>query len=281
MKLIHNATLLIAITSATLVSACGSDTDENSDAAAAGTDAGGTAGTGTTAGAGGSSAGTGGTPAAAGTGGTPSTAGTAGADTGGAGAGGSTAGTGGATAGAGGSAAGTAGTGGDAGTGGSAVVEEFEPDPDATVEILSGDLSSCLPGFLEDGGAGAYSGFAGSSDGAYFIWKDAWEGSSLNLRVETWDAFGGATGPGTYTIKAGDTNYADCGVCLFSETAEDGEFWPQAGDTIEFTSLTTGDAGKGEAFSGTFVGTLSNGECSGMVEIKFNAVARDIGYGPL
>ena len=135
--------------------------------------------------------------------------------------------------------------------------------------------------YLVGGGSGAYAGFAGSSDGAYFAWKDAWEGSSINLRIETWDAFGGITAPGTYTIKATDTNYVDCGVCVFSETADDGEFWPKPGDKLEFTSLTTGPSGVGETIAGTFTGTLSNGDCSGDVKISFSATARDMGFGPL
>ncbi len=257
MKPTYNAMLLLAGLS--FFAGCESDTDTDTGAASAGTGAGGS---------GSSGDGSGGD----GSGGTN----TGGGDTGGAA--GATGGEGGSTAGGGGEGGNAAGNGG---AGGGEQQDDFGPDAAATIEIVSGDISNCLADYLVGGGTGAYSGFAGSSDGAYFIWKDAWEGSTTNLRIETWDAFGGVTGPGTYTIKAADTNYADCGVCIFSETAEDGEFWPQAGDTVEFTSLTTGPDGIGKAFAGTFVGTLSNGECSGMVEITFSATARDIGYGPL
>ena len=120
-------------------------------------------------------------------------------------------------------------------------------DPAASITLESGTIDDCLPGFLEGGAMAAYSGFAGSSWGAYFIWKNVWEEEAIaNLRIETWDSFGGITSPGTYTIREADTNYADCGVCIFSETAEAGEFWPTVGSTVTFDALKTGEDGIGQ-----------------------------------
>ena len=159
--------------------------------------------------------------------------------------------------------------------------DPFAADPMALVTLDSGDVSRCIPGLLTDGGAGAYAGFAGSSDGAYFVWRDNWDDAFLTLRMETWDAFGGITEPGTYTLTESDTNYADCAVCIFAEYAGVGELWPQAGDTITYTALATGAGGVDQQMVGTFEGTLSDGLCSAAVKISFNATARDINYGPL
>lgn len=153
-------------------------------------------------------------------------------------------------------------------------------DPAATISITGGDFD-CLEGFLASGSAGAYAGFAGSSDGAYFIWRDRWDESAMSLRIETWDAFGGMTGPGSYTTTEGDTNYADCAVCIFAETEWDGEFWLAAGSTVHFTELTTGPGGVGSRMSGTIQGTLSNDLCSGAVEIAFSGITRNMSGGPL
>ena len=161
------------------------------------------------------------------------------------------------------------------------VDDPYASDPEARITLNGGEIETCLTDFLAGGGVAAYAGFAGSSHGAYMIWKDAWEGSTMNLRVETWDAFGGVTEPGTYTLTANDTNYADCAVCILSEHEDGSIYWPQPGDTVEFTELITGDDGVGEIIEGTFRGTLSNGECSAAVEISFRGVARDMGYGPL
>jgi hypothetical protein len=171
-------------------------------------------------------------------------------------------------------------SGGSTGQGGGAD-DPYGPDPDAVLALDGGDIEGCLPELLSGGVAGAYAGFAGTSDGAYLIWKNAWSGSSLNLRIETWDAFGGITAPGTYEVTAADESYDTCGVCVFSETAEDGEFWLMRGSTITFTSLATGEGGVGKPLAGTLSGTMSNGFCTGTVEVSFHAVAKDVSYGPL
>lgn len=154
-------------------------------------------------------------------------------------------------------------------------------DPNAAITLTGGNIRDCLPGLLESGEKSAYSGFAGSSYGAYFIWKDTWGESTLNFRIETWDSFGGVTGPGTYTIQERDTNYSDCGVCVFSESAEDGEFWLTEGSTINFTSLTTGSGGLGKALAGTIEGTFTNGLCVGTIEAEFGGISRNMDHGPL
>jgi hypothetical protein len=158
--------------------------------------------------------------------------------------------------------------------------DAFGPDPDAVFELHSGDFDECVPGFLSGGKAAGYAGFAGSSDGAYALWTDDWDEPTTNLRVETWDRFGGPTGPGTYTFTPSDTNYANCAVCVFSEGADGAIYWPTPGDTIEFTGLATGAGGIGTTLDATFTGTLTNGECSGEASFTLRAVARDMDFGP-
>jgi hypothetical protein len=159
--------------------------------------------------------------------------------------------------------------------------DPFAADPMATISLDSGDVSSCLPGLLSGGSAAAYAGYAGASDGAYFVWRQKWADSNLDLRIETWDAFGGISKPGTYVLTDDDTNYVDCAVCVFASSPELGEFWPTPGDTITYTKLTTGDDGVGTPLTGTYEGSLSNGECTVKVTISFSATARDMNYGPL
>jgi len=159
--------------------------------------------------------------------------------------------------------------------------DPYGPDPEARFELLAGDIEQCLPGFLNAGLGAGYAGFAGSSDGAYAIWTDSWSDPTVNLRVETWDAFDGATEPGTYTFTPSDTNYTNCAVCVFSEGADGSIYWPTPGDTIEFTALTTGPDGVGSRLEATFTGTLSDGECSGSATVHFDTEARDMGYGPI
>jgi hypothetical protein len=170
---------------------------------------------------------------------------------------------------------------GNTGNTGTGELGPSDPDPNAQVSLVSGDIEECLPGFLGGGEMGAYSGFAGSSNGAYFIWKDQWQDSFANLRVETWDAFGGMTSPGTHTITEKETNYVDCGLCVFIEVGTGDEYWPMLGSTVEFTSLATGRAGMGQVLSGTFRGRFTNGECEASAEISFSGVARDMEHGPL
>ncbi len=159
--------------------------------------------------------------------------------------------------------------------------DPYGPDPSVQIDLMSGTITDCLPGFLSGGARGAYSGFAGSSFGAYVVWKDAWSGSTLNLRLESWDNWGGPTGPGVYTVTQADTNYADCGLCLFSENDEGTQFWPSPGDTVDFTSWDTGTDGIGTTLSGTYSGTLSDDFCSGTAVISFSGLARNMDYGPL
>ena len=156
-----------------------------------------------------------------------------------------------------------------------------DPDSNATITLVGGTITDCAPEFLINGDKAAYAGYAGSSNGAYFIWKNKWTSADANLRIETWDLFGGMTSPGTRTIEAADTNYSDCGVCIFAEVADAGEFWITEGSTVTFTSLKTGSAGVGERMAGTISGSMTNGQCTGTVEIEFGGDARPIANGPL
>ncbi|MFP6687117.1 MAG: hypothetical protein VB934_20510 [Polyangiaceae bacterium] len=167
-----------------------------------------------------------------------------------------------------------------AGAGGSRMADPFGPDPKAVITLDSGEVSGCIPDLLKGGSAAAYSGYAGASDGAYFVWRQKWAESDLDFRIETWDAFGGITEPGTYALTKDDTNYVDCAVCVFASSPFLGEFWPTPGDTVTFTSLSTGDGGVGQTLAGTYEGSLSNGECTVKVTISFDATAREMSYGP-
>ena len=156
-----------------------------------------------------------------------------------------------------------------------------DPDSNATMTLTGGTITDCIPDFLTNGAKSAYAGYAGSSNGAYFIWKDKWTAASGNLRIETWDLFGGMTSPGTRTIEEADTNYTDCGVCIFAEIDDLGEFWITEGSTVTFSSLKTGSSGVGERMAGTISGSMTNGQCTGTVEIEFGGDARPIENGPL
>jgi len=158
--------------------------------------------------------------------------------------------------------------------------DPFAADPSAEISLVDGTIADCLPSFLSGGGVAIYSGFAGSSDGVYLVWKDSWNDASVNFRVETWDAFGGISSPGTYTIKQSDTNYLDCAVCIFAETGA-GNVWLTPGSSITFTSLKTGDKGIGERVEGKINGFVESEFCSGSISVSFSGIARSMEYGPL
>ena len=159
--------------------------------------------------------------------------------------------------------------------------DPYDPDPAAAAELTGGDFTDCVAGFLDEGGdAGAYAGYFETGSGAYFVWMDDWDGPSIRLRVESWPAWGGLSGPGSYTVTPFDQDYDTCAICVFVETAA-GDYWLEPDGEVVFSELTVGMDGIGEPLAGTVSGTLSDGDCAGLVEFEFSGTARDLTFGPL
>ena len=127
-------------------------------------------------------------------------------------------------------------------------------------EDVADDSFSCWDGVaLGEEGFTSYLAFD-DTDGngiTEMSWVDDQKAPSYAVYVESWQSYGGPTGPGTYEITATETNYTDCGLCVRLLEVENGtathEYMPVAGSGyIQIDSLTIGTAGFGTVFSGSY-----------------------------
>jgi hypothetical protein len=149
----------------------------------------------------------------------------------------------------------------DAGADGDADTDA-DSDTDTTPDggEVADDSFACWDGVaLGEDGASAFTA-SNDTDGfgiTQMQWVDDADAPAYGLYVESWESFGGPTGPGTYPITAAETNYTDCGMCVRLFEITDGtaskEYMPVEGSGfVTIDSLTIGAAGVGTVFAGSF-----------------------------